>query len=107
MILGPRGQKRTDSVDFEHVFKAEKVMFWDVSRRSAKGSLFVAKTHFLVKFLFSGGIPHFLGKKCIFPVPGIQNSSQNLVFIKGFARGGRKSPFGAKRRTLGPRNQKN
>ena len=99
MILGPRGQFLDDIVGFEHVFKAEKVMFWDVSRRFAKSALFVAKTHFLVEFRFSGGIPHFFGEKCTFPVPGLQNTSQNLVFIKGLARGTRKSPFGAKKCT--------
>ena len=87
-----------------HVFKAKKVMVWDVSRRFAKSALSIAKANFFVEFLFSGGIPHFSGEKCISPVPGLQNSSQNLTLIKGFAPGARKSPFGAKRRNLGPRN---
>ena len=104
MISGSRGQKRTVVIDLEHVFKAKRVTVWDVSRRFAKSALSIAKANFFVEFLFSGGIPHFSGKKCIFPVPGLQNSSQNLTFIKGFAPGARKSPFGAKRRTLGPRN---
>ena len=103
MISGPMRQKRTVIVDFEHVFKAKKVMVWDVSRRFAESALFIAKANFFVESLFSGGIPHFSGKKCIPPVPGLQNSSQNLTFIKDFAPGARKSPFGAKRRTSGPR----
>ena len=103
MISGSRGQRRTVIIDLEHVFKAKKVMVWDVSRRFAKSALFIAKANLFVGFLFSGGIPHFPGKKCTSPVPGLQNSSQSLTFINGFAPGARKSPFGAKRCTSGPR----
>ena len=59
VISGSRGQKRTVNIDLEHVFKAKKVMVWDVSRRFAKSELSVAKTNFFVEFLISGGFPLF------------------------------------------------
>ena len=89
---------------FYMFLKQKKVMFWDAPRRFAESVLSVAKTRFLGGIPVFSRIPHFLGKKCTFPVPGLQNTSQNLVFMKGFTRGARKSPFGAKRCTLGPRN---
>ena len=96
MILGSRGQKRTDIVGFEHVFKAKKVMIWDVSRRFAKSALVVAKTHFFVKCMFLGGIPHFLGKSAPFwwnPLP-FAPRRENVASIQLF--GLLWSPFSAK-----------
>ena len=59
-----------------------------------------------MKFRFWGGIPVFLGQKCTFPVLGLQKSSQNLVFIKGLARGPGRSHSGPQRALLGSRNAK-
>ena len=55
-----------------------------------------------MKFLIFGGIPLFFGKNRTFPVLGLQNTSQNLTFIKVFAPGAQKSILGPKSALWGP-----
>ncbi len=55
-----------------------------------------------MEFLIFGGIPLFFGENRTFPVLGLENTSQNLTFIKGFAPGAQKSILGPKSAFLGP-----
>ena len=102
MLLGSRGPKRTDLIDLEHVFKAKKVTFWEVSRRFAENALFWAENRFFAEIRIFARNFAFLVKSCTFPVLGPQKTSQKLVFIKGFEQGTQKGAFGARKCFFGP-----
>ena len=95
--MGSKGQKRTVIVVLEHVFKAKKVTFWEVSRRFAENAFFWAENRFFAEIRIFARNFAFLVKSCTFPVLGHQKTSQKLVFIKGFEQGARKGALGAQK----------
>ena len=59
-----------------------------------------------MNFLIVDDFFDFWGRKAVFWSPGLQKSSQNLMFIKGFAPGAPGSHFGRKGGLLGSKTSK-
>ena len=90
----------------DHLFKAKKVRFRDISHFWGDFSLFQPKTTFCPKFSFWAPFPPILAPKPVFPLLGLQKTSQNVTFIRGFEQGAPGPPFEPKNAFLGPKMRK-
>ena len=69
-------------------------------------STFPRQNRFFCEFPVFGRNFQFFGEKCTFPALGLQKTSQNVVFIKGFTQGPQKPHSGPKRALFGPESLK-
>ena len=105
-VLAPRRGHVWVLTNIVHAFKAKKVTFWEVCSDFAWFSLFSRKIDFPWNFMKFCKNSISGPQKLFFSALGLQKSSQNVVFIKGFAPGAPGSHFGRKRGLLGSKTPK-
>ena len=101
MVLGRPNQ---GSLQTGHAFKAQMVTHFMIPMHFRGNLEIYSKNIFSLNFSCWGGIYDFFMENCIFPVSGLQNTSQMLTFIKGITPGAKKMHLEAKGAFFGHRS---